>query len=152
MARPLLCFLLLLALVSLGVTTPAQASANAPMQGTLGQPLQLGPWQVTVYRAWAARRHDTPVLMASVTLRNTTNTPQPLDNARLLTCYRQDVWAAVAFLGSNPPHPSSVAPGQKLQEHLLYQRPEGLLTFGLVFFWQDASTSATGIWLLELRQ
>lgn len=136
-------------------TSPAAslsaAPAGSPIQGTLGKPLQLGPWQVTVEQPFSAERLDTSALVVPVILRNTSHTTQRLDSAQLFTCYRNDVWQGLNLLGGDPMPHASVAPGKETAGQLLYQLPPDVLTFGLVFFWQTAGSSATGIWLLALH-
>lgn len=159
MVRSTFCALLLGAIplfMGSSMVTPAAASLSAasaggPIQGTLGQPLQLGPWQVTVEQPSRADKLDTSALVVPVTLRNTSGTTQRLDSAQLFTCYRNDVWQALNLLGGDPLPRASVAPGEETSGRLLYQLPPDVLTFGLVFFWQTAGSSATGIWLLTLH-
>lgn len=159
MVRSTFCALLLVAIplfMGSSMVTPAAASLSAasaggPVQGTLGQPLRLGPWQVTVEQPSRTDRLDTSALVVPVTLRNTSDTTQRLDSAQLFTCYRNDVWQALNFLGGDPLPHDSVAPGEETSGQLLYQLPPDVFTFGLVFFWQTAGSSATGIWLLTLH-
>ncbi len=151
--------LLCAALLLMGSPTLASAHASlsvapagGPIQGTLGQPLQVGPWRVLVEPATSDLEQDTPALTVTVVLRNTSHSTLPLDSAQLFTCYRDDVWQSLNFLGGEPMPASSVGPGQKTSGQLLYQLPPNVTTFGLVFFWQASGTSATGIWLLTLPQ
>ena len=159
MVRSTLCTLLLFAaplligntvFASAAASLPS-ASAAGPIQGTLGHPLQLGPWQVTVEQASRVDWQNTSALVIPVTLRNTSRATQPLDSAQLLTCYRNDVWQALQLLGGDPLPHSSVAPGKETYGRLIYQLPPDVLTFGLVFFWHTPAASATGIWLLTLH-
>lgn len=126
--------------------------ASGPIQGTLGQPVQVGPWKIWVEQMSRDQEQDTPALAVTVVLRNTSHAPLSLDSAQLFTCYRNDVWQSLNFLGGEPMPSSSVYPGQKTIGQLLYQLPPDVFTFGLVFFWQTAGSSATGIWLLTLSQ
>lgn len=160
MVRSTFCALLLVAIpLFMGNTTftPAAAnlsaaSAGGPIQGTLGQPVQVGPWKIWVEQMSRDQEQDTPALAVTVVLRNTSHAPLSLDSAQLFTCYRNDVWQSLNFLGGEPMPSSSVYPGQKTIGQLLYQLPPDVFTFGLVFFWQTAGSSATGIWLLTLSQ
>ena len=149
--------LLCAALLMLG--SPALASAHAslaaapaagPIQGTLGKPVQVGPWQVTVEQAAKSWWHDSPVLVVAATLRNTSDIAQPFNSARLFTCYRADVWQSLNWLGGDPLPLAHVAPGKETSGRLLYQLPPDVTMFGLVLFWQTPGASATGIWLLTL--
>ena len=130
----------------------ATAPAGGPIQGTLGQPVQVGPWKILVEQAGSDQEQDTPALTVTVVLRNTSHTRLSLDSAQLFTCYRNDVWQSLNFLGGEPMPSSSVASGQKTNGQLLYQLPPDVTSFGLVFFWQASGASATGIWLLTLPQ
>ena len=152
MVRPILCSLLLAAFLLMGSSTAPPASASGPVQGTLGQPMQVGPWLVTVERAYRSHWHAAPALVVLVRLRNRSNTTQPLDSSRFFTCYRNDVWAAVDLRGGDPLPGSAVAPGKETFGRLIYQLPPDVSTFGLVAFWQTTGASATGIWLLDLSK
>ncbi len=153
MIRSLVCSLLfLLAFPGSRSALPA-SSGSSPIQGTPGQTLSLGPWQVTVQHTFASRWEDTSVLEVQVHLWNASATLQPLASTAFFTCYRKDVWQSLPFLGGQPSLPSVVSSGSTVRATLRYQLPPDLFAFGLVFFWQAPSgASATGIWLLQLRE
>jgi hypothetical protein len=153
MIRSLVCSLLFLLTFSGSHPALPASPSSSPIQGTLGQPLPLGPWQVTVQRAYMSHWEDTSVLEVLVALRNTSATSQPLVSTAFFTCYRADVWQSLPFLGSHPLLPTEVPSGSTGRATVRYQLPPGVLSFGLVFFWQaPAGDSATGIWLLQLRE
>lgn len=148
----LACSLVVLLTFPGSPSTPPSSPSGSPSQGTLGQPLLLGPWQVTVERASASQWKETSVLNVMVTLHNTSATPQPLGSTAFFTCYREDVWQGLPFLESHPLPPSIVAPGRTFRGIIRYQRPPDVLTFGLVFFWQAPSGDPViGIWSLQVR-
>jgi hypothetical protein len=152
------CALLLFAVPLFVGITPSTAAASlssAPagssIQSTLGHPLQLGPWKVLVEQPLHTEWQGIPALAVPVTLRNTSSSTQPLDSARLFTCYRNDVWQSLNLLGGEPLPQALIAPGKATSGRLIYQLPPDVLKFGLVFFWQSNGSHATGIWLLTLH-
>jgi hypothetical protein len=149
MIRSLICSLLFLfVLPGSSLATPADASSG-PIQGTPGQPVQVGPWQVMVQRVQLSHEEDTPVLEVRVSLRNTSATAQSLAGG-IFTCYRADVWQGLASVETDASLPAVVEAKHTAKATLGYQLPPDVLSFGLVFFWQASGGSATGIWSLQL--
>jgi hypothetical protein len=150
MIRSTLCALLLATCLLAGSGSLVSASASGPIQGTLGQPMQVGPWQVMVESVARSHWAGKSALAVKVSLRNTDGAMQPMDSDQLFICYRADVWQALNFLGAAPWPAPWVAPGKTTHGRLFYELPPGVQSFGLVFFWQANGASATGIWLLTL--
>ena len=151
MIRSLACSLLFLFMLPGSSSAQPTAPNSGPIQGTLGQPLQVGPWQVLVQRAYASQWEETPTLDVLVSLRNISATPEQLPDTMLFNCYRSDVWQGLPYLGSDPPPPSVVDSNLTIKGTLRYQLPPDVLSFGLVFFWQAPGGGATGIWSLQLH-